>query len=116
MVAKIYKNIKEFRNRPDDESHVNGYTLEWLNENDLTLEQAEKSNVKSFGCFNCYDCNYCICCEECLKCAHCTYCKDCFNCSDCRQCEGCKYCLNCELCVDAVDSARERGKGFHRNI
>jgi hypothetical protein len=99
---KIFKDSVDFERYKARGSVENGVTQKWLDENNLTLEQAEASIVNCTDCFNCkdcVDCTACSYCSDCNSCKDCKYCNKCNTCTDCNSCNSCEDCKDCGHCI-----------------
>ena len=97
-MTKIYRNHKDFINRPKADANCNGVTQLYLDANGLTLE-----TLKLIDCKACFNCNYCT---NCIDCNYCTNCIRCNYCIDCTACTGCTYstnCTNCNCCIECLE-------------
>ena len=70
MKTKVFKSYADFLNRKDKK--INGVSEDFAAEHP-DFEEANKTNV---GCWNCYDCKNCY---------------DCLSCYDCQNCVSCNF-------------------------
>ena len=64
MPTKIYKNYKEFQNRPKDEQYYNGVSPKFA-EDYPNYKEMNETNEKCWNCYKCYRCEDCENCKNC---------------------------------------------------
>lgn len=100
MKTQIFKSYDEFLSTAH--VSVNGCTQEFLDKNNLTLEQFVEMNETNYSCWCCIDCIDCVRCVECTRCDNCTRCERCVYCDRCTYCVYCDCCVYCDECTDCA--------------